>query len=178
MMRNLLLAILAIVSIGRADVDLRLNSVSQSESDFAWSYNAAINRGDWMNSGMGDGFIIYNVFGFTGTCITPINWTCTSYPDGVTTDIGFSYTAMSAPVETGPVDLGTFMLSSSSDLSGGADLLFISTMQDQTGGYVYTRETINAPAGPSTVPVPDPASLILLGTAAFGAGLVLKKRVR
>jgi PEP-CTERM motif-containing protein len=174
-----------------------LGSVSPSGGNFLWSYDVSLALDQNatggpvqsvnpvpVSSGTGDFLTIYDFRGFvSGSCFAPTGWTCQTQAVGFTpdtqipsddpalTNLTFTRTGATLP---GPVlDLGDFgaqSLGSSLDVGrftsrGTRNLgVLVGTKIDSVGD-------ISVPAA-----VPEPATLLLLGSTMAGLGALLRRR--
>jgi hypothetical protein len=133
----------------------------------------------------GDFLTIYDFRGFvSGTCFAPTGWACQTQAIGFTpstqtpadsslTNLTFTRTGSTV---TGPVnDLGDFGASSSISLMDTG--LFTSRGTRNQGPQIGTKvDSIGSVTVPA--PVPEPATLLLLGSTMAGLGITLRRRRR
>ena len=176
-----------------------LDSVAPSGGNFLWTYDIGLAFDQNANGGsaqtvnpvppsasVGDFLTIYDFRGFvSSSCFAPAGWTCQTQVLGFTpntqtpadsaslTNLTFTRTGSTI---TGPViDLGDFGASTSiSALDNG---IFTSRGTRNEGLQIGTKvDSIGSVTVPA--PVPEPATLILLGSTMAGLGMTLRRRKR
>ena len=178
-----------------------LGSISPSGSNFLWSYDIALAADQNATGGsaqstnpvpdlpaatVGDFLTVYDFRGFvSGSCFAPTGWTCQTQGVGFTPDTqtpadnpsqtNLTFTRTGSTV-VGPVaDLGDFGASSSiAAMEAG---LFTSRGTKNVGMLAGTKvDSIGDVTVPA--PVPEPATLLLLGSTMAGLGVTLRRRRR
>ncbi len=156
-------------------------------SDLEFTYNYSLNVGSSVRIETGDFFTIYDFTGFTGEHTTPEGWTFTSENLGLTPpqppgsmdpgvlvndspdvpNLTWTYTG-TEPLGPGPLALDV-IFSANSVLPEGR-LSFYAGRGTRFAPGTQTDGTKTANAGLTTVPVPEPVSMALLG---FGGVLAV-----
>jgi hypothetical protein len=186
-------------------ISIVLGSVTPSGANFIWSYNVAISAGQ-ETSGSGDAAVVnapltdgttditlYDIAGLiAGSELQPAGWTATTAllgdtPGGTTpvdspTAINITWTYSGAAQITGPLSLGSFSFQST---FGGTGQVIATTFQDQVdttpdggAGDDFAEGGLSSVTGPhQSSPVPEPTSILLLGTVLSLAGYRLRRRV-
>jgi hypothetical protein len=178
-----------------------LGSITPSGGSFVWSYDFALAFDQNAVGGTiqttnpvptppttaaGDFLTIYDFRGLvSGSCFAPTGWACQTQAIGFTpsktvpddsaslTNLTFTRTGGTL---TGPVaDLGDFGASSSLGLMATGE--FTSRGTRNQGPSIDTKiDDIGNVAVPATVP--EPATLLLLGSTMVGLGVTLRRRRR
>ena len=173
-----------------------LDTIAPSGGNFIWSYdislafdqNATGGSSQSVNpvpltSGTGDFLTIYDFRGFVGgTCFAPTGWSCQTQAIGFTpstqtpADSGLtnlSFTRTGATLDGPIADLGDFGAQSTIGLTTPGT--FTSRGTKNVGMLAGTKvDSIGAVSVPA--PVPEPATLLLLGSTMTGIGVLLRKR--
>ena len=180
-----------------------LGSITPGSSGFVWSYDFALAFDQDVTGGTiqttnpvptpppptataGDFLTIYDFRGLvSGSCFAPTGWNCQTQAIGFTpsktvpddspslTNLTFTRTGGTI---TGPMaDLGDFGASSSLGLMGTGEFTSRGTRNQgpQMGTKIDDIGSVTVPA-----PVPEPATLILLGSTMAGLGVALRRRRR
>ena len=189
---------LTLGSYGAAQATLipTLGAVSPSGGNFLWSYDVSLaldqnatggpaQSGNpvLLSSGTGDFLTIYDFNGFiTGSCFAPTGWTCQTQALGFTpntqipadsaslTNLTFTRTGTTL---TGPVpDLGDF--GAQSTFNAIVAGTFTSRGTKNEGLLAGTKiDSVGQVSVPS--PVPEPSTLLLLGSTMAGLGTLLRE---
>ena len=174
-----------------------LDSIAPSGGSFVWTYNIALAADQnatggpsqsvnpvTVAAGTGDFLTVYDFRGFVGgTCFAPTGWACQTQAIGFTPDTqtpvdnagltNLSFTRTGATLDGPMSDLGNFGARSNTDLTDTG--LFTSRGTKNTGLEVGTKvDSIGHVAVPAAVP--EPATLLLLGTTMAGLGAALRRR--
>jgi hypothetical protein len=191
--------LLTLASHGAAQATLipTLDSVAPNGSNFLWTYDFALAFDQNATGGpaqsvnpvtlaaaTGDFLTIYDFRGFvSGTCFAPGGWTCQTQAIGFTPDTqipadsagltNLSFTRTGTTL-AGPIpDLGDFGAQSLFDTTVAGT--FTSRGTRNEGPLVGTKiDSVGQVAIPS--PVPEPATLLLLGSTMAGLGVVLRRQ--
>ena len=194
-----LLMTLGVHGAAQATLIPTLSSVTPSGGNtFVWSYDIALASDQNANGGstqsvnpvapsasVGDFLTIYDFRGFiSGSCFAPGGWACQTQAIGFTpntqtpadsnlTNLTFTRTGSTL---SGPVtDLGDFGATSSISLMDTG--LFTSRGTRNQGPQIGTKiDSIGNVTVPA--PVPEPATLLLLGSTMAGLGVTLRRRRR
>jgi hypothetical protein len=192
---------LTLGSYGAAQATLipTLGSISPSGGNFLWSYDVSLaldqnatgapaQSGNpvLLSSGTGDFLTIYDFDGFvTGSCFAPTGWTCQTQALGFTPNTqiptdsaavaNLTFTRTGATL-TGPVaDLGDF--GAQSTFNAMVAGTFTSRGTRNEGMLAGTKiDSVGQVSVPS--PVPEPGTLLLLGSTMAGLGTLLRRRRR
>ena len=197
-----LLMILGVHGAAQATLIPTIGSVAPSGGNFLWSYDIALAPDQNVTGGTGqttnpvptpppaattgDFLTIYDFRGLvSGTCFAPSGWACQTQALGFTpantiatdsaalTNLTFTRTGSTI---TGPVlDLGDFGASSSISLTQTGQFTSRGTRNQgpEAGTKVESIGNVTVPA-----PVPEPATLLLLGSTMAGLGVTLRRRRR
>lgn len=193
-----LLLSLGVHGAAQASLIPTLGSISPGSSGFIWSYNIALAADQNATGGpsqsdnpvlpsatVGDFLTVYDFRGFvSGSCFAPTGWACQTQGLGFTPNTqtpadnpsltNLSFTRTGATV-VGPVlDLGDFGASTSISTAGSG--LFTSRGTRNTGLAGTKVDSIGEVVVPA--PVPEPTTLILLGSTMAGLGITLRRRRR
>jgi len=174
-----------------------LDTIAPSAGNFIWTYDIALALDQNatggpsqsvnpvpLTSGTGDFLTIYDFRGLVGgTCFAPSGWTCQTQAIGFTpstqtptdsaglTNLSFTHTG--ATLDGPIVDLGDFGAQSSIGLTTAGT--FTSRGTKSVGLLAGTKvDSVGEVSVPA--PVPEPATLLLLGSTMTGIGVLLRKR--
>jgi len=194
-----LVMILGIHGAAQATLIPTLGSISPGGGgSFLWSYDIALAFDQNATGGstqslnpvppsatVGDFVTIYDFRGFvSGSCFAPTGWACQTQAIGFTPDTqtpadsnltNLTFTRTGSTL-TGPViDLGDFGAQTSISLMDNG--LFTSRGTRNQGPQAGTKiDSIGSVTVPA--PVPEPATLLLLGSTMAGLGITLRRRRR
>jgi hypothetical protein len=164
---------------------------------FTWTYNATMSAGEETSETDNGGpfntfFTLYDIAGLLGgitnPATDPTHWSNSTQTVGITpagiaptdnpTVPNITWTYIPTSQVTGNVDLGNFSFNSSL----GTSSVFISyTQQDTKDNPGHTDDDVRVAGlsqviGPTTSSIPEPTSVLLLGTLLSLVGFGLRKR--
>lgn len=175
-----------------------LDTIAPSGGNFVWTYNIGLAADQNATGGSvqsvnpvpvaatGDFLTIYDFRGFVGgTCFAPTGWACQTQGIGFTPNTqtpadnsgltNLSFTRTGTTIDGPVTDLGDFGAQSIIALSQAG--LFTSRGTKNLGELAGTKvDSIGQVSVPA--PVPEPATLLLLGSTMAGLGAVLRRRKR